>query len=96
MATGAFAAVDDRQDDRLALATLTLQAEETDRVVRIQTVTAALTDRLEVGLLSGKNRMGEHEGLNKEERKGVSWSQPGGRAERISQERTEYRTANGA
>lgn len=42
LAAGAFAAVYDGQDDRLALAALTLQAEETDRVVRVQTVTTAL------------------------------------------------------
>lgn len=44
LAAGALAAVYDRQDDWLTLSTLTLQAEETDRVVRIQTVTTALTN----------------------------------------------------
>lgn len=43
LAAGALTAVDDRQDDRLALPALTLQAEETHWVVRVQTVTAALT-----------------------------------------------------
>lgn len=61
LAAGAFAAVYDRQDDRLALSALTLQAEETDWVVRVQTVTAALTHGLEVGLLSGNETMGEDE-----------------------------------
>lgn len=58
LAAGALAAVYDRQDDRLALPALTLQAEEADWVVRVQTVTAALTDWLEVGLLSGDEMMG--------------------------------------
>ncbi len=44
MAAGAFAAVYDGQDDRLPLSTLTLQAEEADWVVRVQTVTAALAN----------------------------------------------------
>lgn len=43
LAASALAAVYDRQDNRLALATLTLQAEEAHRGVRVQTVTAALT-----------------------------------------------------
>ena len=51
LAAGALAAVDDGQDHGLALSALTLQAEETHRGLRVQTVTAALTHRLEVGLL---------------------------------------------
>lgn len=44
LATGALAAVYDRQDDRLALSTVTLQAEETHWVVRVQAVTTALAN----------------------------------------------------
>lgn len=43
LAAGALAAVYDRQDDRLALSARALQAEEADRVVWVQAVTAALT-----------------------------------------------------
>lgn len=51
LAAGALAAVNDGQDDRLAVATVAPQVEEAHGVVRVQAVTAALTRRPEVGLL---------------------------------------------
>lgn len=51
LAAGALAAVDDGQDHGLTLPTGTLQAEETHRSVRVQTIAAALAHRLEVRLL---------------------------------------------
>lgn len=54
LTTGALAAVYDRQDDWLALSTLTLQAEEADWVVWVETVAAALALWAEVGLLDGE------------------------------------------
>ena len=44
LTAGAFTAVYDGQHDRLALSAFTLQAEESDWVVRVQTVTTALTN----------------------------------------------------
>lgn len=51
LAAGALAAVDDGQHDRLALSAPAPQAEEPDRVVRVQAVAAALAHRLQVRLL---------------------------------------------
>lgn len=56
MAAGALAAVDDGQDDGLALAAVAPQAEEPHRGVGVQAVAAALAHRLQVGLLSNGRR----------------------------------------
>lgn len=56
LAASALAAVYDWQDNRLALSTLTLQAEEAHRGVRVQAVAAALTHRLEIRLLCGESK----------------------------------------
>lgn len=56
LAAGALAAVDDGQDDGLALATVAPQAEEPHRGVGVQAVAAALAHRLQVGLLSNGRR----------------------------------------
>lgn len=58
LAAGALAAVNDGQDDGLALAALTTQAQETNGGVRIQAVTTALAERAEVRLLSGEREGG--------------------------------------
>lgn len=63
MAAGALTAVNYRQDHQLILSTLTIQAEEPDWVVWVQTVTAALTDRLEVRLLAESNMERDYEML---------------------------------
>lgn len=51
LTAGTLAAVNDGQNDRLYVSAGTLQTEETDRVLRVQPVTATVTKRLEVGLL---------------------------------------------
>lgn len=56
LAASALAAVYDWQDNWLALSTLTLQAEEAHRGVRVQAVAAALTHRLEIRLLRGESK----------------------------------------
>lgn len=66
LAAGALAAVDDRQDDGLALSARAQQAEEADRAVRVQAVTAALAQWLEVRLLYGRER-GEGDIMEEEE-----------------------------
>lgn len=58
MAAGALAAVYDGQDDGLALAAVAPQVEEPDRGVRVQPVAAALAHRLQVGLLSQREKKG--------------------------------------
>lgn len=52
LAAGALTAVDDGQHHGLLLTTVTLQAEEADGLVWVQAVATALTDGLQVRLLS--------------------------------------------
>lgn len=61
LATGALAAVNYGQDHRLILTTLTTQAEEADGLFWVQAVATAVTDRLEVRLLSDQRRLRKSE-----------------------------------
>lgn len=56
LAAGALAAVYDGQDDGLVLAAVTPQVEEPDRGVGVQPVAAALAHRLQVRLLSQREK----------------------------------------
>lgn len=56
LAAGALAAVYDGQDDGLALSAVAPQVEEPDRGVGVQPVAAALAHRLQVGLLSQREK----------------------------------------
>lgn len=58
MTAGALAAVYDGQDDGLALAVRTAQAEEAHRGVGIQAVATALAHRLQIWLLCGEREEG--------------------------------------